>query len=219
MGTIARALFALLLSLAGGGTHAQDADVGLVQQVAGEVSYRGASGGGKVQAFMKMRQGDRYDLAAGATLRVVYFSNGRQETWRGPASFRCQGESSDALKGAAAQVATLPVAVPKKLQKIPDLIQMAQMGGVQVRGVKTAPKPGPEQKEELAAARVTYAELRRQLPQDDITPELYLFTVLQDHLLYEEMQTVVDDMLRRQPGNAEAQQLAEWVRARLARGK
>lgn len=218
MEAVRRVLLALLL--AGGGiAQAQDADVGLVHQVAGDVTYSSGSGGGKVQAFMKMRQGDRFSVAAGAQVRVVYFHNGRQETWRGPASFRSGTEHSDPLVGAVYQVAKLPVAVPQKMQKIPQLIQMAKLGGMQVRGLKSGPRPGPEQQAELAAARITYAELRQQLPREDITPELYLFTVLQDQLLYDEMQAVVDEMLRKQPASTEAQQLAEWVSARVARSK
>ena len=209
---------ALMLALLGTG-HAQEADVGLVQQLAGEVSYSGAGGSGTARAYMKMRQGDRYSVASGAQLRVVYFRNGRQETWRGPAVFRSGIEHGDALSGTVYEVANLPLDVPQKIQKIPDLIQMARLGGVQVRGLKPRQRPNPEQQAEIAAARATYADLRRRLPQEDITPELYLFTVLQDYLLYDDMQTVVDEMLRRQPADAEAQQLAEWVKTSIARSR
>lgn len=220
MKTMSRVLALCAFLLAGGGlAQAQDADVGLVNQVAGDVTYSSGAGGGKVQPFMKMRRGDRYSVAAGAQIRVVYFQGGRQETWRGPSSFQSGAEHSEALSGAVHQVASLPAAVPQKMQKIPEMIKMAQMGGVQVRGLKSKPQPGAEQQSELAAARASYAELRRQLPSEDITPELYLFAVLQDHLLYEEMKTLVDDMQRRQPGSAEAAQLAEWLNARLARSK
>ena len=215
MEAIGRVLSACALLLAvSGPAHAQEADVGLVQQLAGEVSYSSASGSGRARVFMKMRQGDRFKLAAGAQVRVAYFRNGRQETWRGPANFRSGIERSDALSGTVYQVASLPLDVPQKIQKIPELIQMAKLGGVQVRGLKPRRQPNPEQQAAVAAARATYADLRQRLAQDDITPELYLFTALQDQLLYDEMRTVVDEMLRRQPGNPEAQQLAEWVRAR-----
>ena len=98
MGMIRGALFAAVLLLASGGAgHAQGADVGLINQVAGDVSYASGSGAGKVQAFMKVRQGDRFTVAAGAQVRLVYFNGGRQETWRGPAGFRAGAEKSDAL--------------------------------------------------------------------------------------------------------------------------
>ncbi len=69
-------------------------DVGLVLQVQGEVSYAGVEEGkpGKVQAFMKIRQGDRLQVPAGAAIKLVYFSaQGRQELWRGPVEVECDG--------------------------------------------------------------------------------------------------------------------------------
>ena len=208
------ALCGLMLALLGTG-YAQEADVGLMQQLSGEVTYSG----GKAKAYMKMRRGDRYSLSAGAQLRVVYFRNGRRETWRGPAVFRSGTEHGDALSGTVYEVADLPLDVPQKIQRIPDLIQIAKLGGVTVRGLQPKQRPNPEQRAEIAAARATYAELRRRLPQEDITPELYLFTVLQDYLLYDEMQALVDEMLQLQPADPEAQQLAEWVKTSIARSK
>ena len=206
---------ALMFGTCGQG-WAQSVDVGLVQQVAGDVTYVSSTGSGKAQAFMKLRQGDRFTLPAAAQMQVVYFQNGRQETWRGPASFSAGGERSDAVLGTIQEVHNLPVGVPQKIQKIPDLIQMAKLGGITVRSA--APRPqrsSTEQLAELEAARATYAQLRQQLAADDITPELYLYAVMQDQLLYNEMKTVVDEMLRRQPASVEAAQLAEWVKARI----
>jgi DNA-binding protein H-NS len=216
MGSLRRLLFVCALLLLGYGVgHAQSPDVGLINQLAGDVSYANSAGSGLARAFMKMRQGDRFTVAAGAQVRVVYFQNGRQETWRGPASFRSGTEHSESITGTVYEVAHLPVAVPQKIQRIPELIQMAKLGGVQVRGVTPKQQASLEQQAEVAAARTTYAQLSQQLPQEDITPELYLFTVLQDYLLYDDMKTVVDEMLRRQPGNREAEQLADWVRVRI----
>ena len=209
------AVLLVLPLVSGGAAYAQGADVGLINQVAGDVSYVSNSGAGKVQAFMKMRQGDRFTVAAGAQLKVVYFQNGRQETWRGPSGFRSGVEHSEPLAGAVYEVANFPVGVPQKIQRIPELLQMARLGGIQVRGTTPKQRASLEQQADVAAARTTYAQLRQQVPQDDITPELYLFTVLQDYLLYEDMKSVADEMLRRQPGNQEAQQLAEWARVRI----
>ncbi len=216
MGVIRGLSFIVALLLAGGGAAmAQGPDVGLINQVAGEVSYVSGSGAGKVQAFMKMRQGDRFTVAAGAQLKVVYFQNGRQETWRGPAGFKSGAAHSEPLAGAVYEVANLPVGVPQKIQRIPELLQMAKLGGIQVRGATPKQRASLEQQAEVSAARATYAQLRQQVAQDDITPELYLFTVLQDYLLYDDMKAVADEMLRKQPANPEAQQLSEWARVRI----
>ncbi len=220
MGTMWRIFFAgaLLLGAHGIG-NAQAVDVGLVQQLAGEVTYVSPTGSGKVRAFMKMRQGDRFTLPDAAQVQIVYFQNGRRETWRGPASFSVGAERSDALRGAVQEVASLPVGVSQKIQKIPDMIQMARLGGIQVRSAPKERRSATVDKAELAAARATYAQLREQLPPEDITAELYLFSVLQDYLLYGEMKALADEMVRKQPASAEAQQLAAWVKARMQPAK
>src|SRR5476649_1679158 len=96
MNMLKRILVACALLLwSQGAALAQAADVGLVNQVLGDVSY--ASGGGnagKVQAYMKMRQGDRFTVPDGAQIKLIYFQNGRMETWRGPASFTSGRASS-----------------------------------------------------------------------------------------------------------------------------
>src|SRR5258708_19715517 len=66
--------------------HAQ-ADVGLVNLVTGDVSFVPQAGQpGKVKAFMKVRNGDRFELPAGAHLLVVYFERSLQDRCQGPSS-------------------------------------------------------------------------------------------------------------------------------------
>ena len=64
-------------------------------------------------------------------------------------------------------------------------------------------------------SRNTHTRLRQRLPQDNITSERYLLTVLHDFLLYDDMNALVEEMLCKQPGNREGQELAEWVRVRI----
>src|ERR1700690_3217997 len=182
------------------GAGAQSSDVGLVNQLSGDVSY--ASQGGtqsKAQPFMKVRQGDRFTLAAGTQLRLVYFNGSRQESWKGPASFKAGAQQSDALSGQA-EASKLPSGVAEKVAQVPNLVQIAKLGrsgGIAVRG---GGKPGrltSEQQAEVGQAKVAYADMRQKASSDDITPELYLYSVLQDHLLYDEMKTVTDEMLKR----------------------
>ena len=198
---------------------AQNADVGLLNMLNGDVNYasEGGSAGSKAQAFMKVRQGDRFTVPAGAQLRVVYFDGGRQETWKGPAAFKAGAKASDATNGSPSDVATLPSAVPQKIAQVPELLQIAKLGrsgGVAVRGAGKAPRLTAEQQAEVATAKDTYRKMRAQSPADDVTPELYLYSVLQDFLLYDDMKPVVDEMVKRQPGNSEIQELASWVKSR-----
>lgn len=198
--------------------QAQNADVGLVNLLSGDVGYAssGASSA-KAQPFMKVRQGDRFTVPSGAQVRVVYFDGGRQETWKGPAAFKAGAKAGEASSGSPTDVSTLPSTVPQRIAQVPELIQIAKLGrsgGVAVRGAGRPPRLTPEQQAEVKTAREIYGKLRSQSPADDITPELYLYSVLQDFLLYDDMKPVVDEMAKRQPANAEVQELAAWVRSR-----
>ncbi|MBM4284947.1 MAG: hypothetical protein FJ128_06830 [Deltaproteobacteria bacterium] len=90
-------------------------DVGLVTQVAGEavfVNPEEGGKGGKVQAFMKIRRGDRLTLSAGASVTLVYFANSRKEFWQGPVEVTVEeGQGAGRGKDGAPvhpQVSTLP---------------------------------------------------------------------------------------------------------------
>jgi len=195
----------------------QAADVGLVSLLTGEVTYQGEGAGAKARAYMKVRQGDRFNVPAGAQVRVVYFQGGRQETWKGPSAFRAGSRASEPSSGTPTEVAALPTAVPQQISQIPELIQIAKLGrsgGVQVRGTGSAPRVMAEQQADVARAKETYAKMRAQAAADDITPELYLYSVLQDYLMYEDMKPVVEQMVKRQPGNTEVQALTDYTKTR-----
>ena len=107
--------------------------------------------------------------------------------------------------------------MPQRIAQVPELIQIAKLGrsgGVAVRGSGRPPRLTAEQQTEVKNAREIYGKLRSQSTPDDITPELYLYSVLQDFLLYDDMKPVVDEMAKRQPANAEVKELAAWVRSR-----
>ena len=215
---ILKSILAFMLSGVILGAGAQSSDVGLINQLAGEVAYTGQGGAqSKAQAFMKVRQGDRFTLPAGAQLRVVYFNGSRQETWKGPSSFKAGTQQSEALSGQAAEAAQLPSGVAQKIAQVPNLVQIAKLGrsgGIAVRGGGKPGRLSAEQQAEVTQAKATYAQMRQKASAEDITPELYFYSVLQDHLLYDEMKTVTDEMLKRQPNNPEAQELAAYVKSR-----
>lgn len=200
------------------GVQAQSPDVGLVNQLQGEVNYQSdGSPAAKAQSFMKVRQGDRFTVPAGGQIRVVYFQGGRQETWRGPSAFRAGGQQSEATSGQPLLVSAVPSAASQKIAQVPELIQIAKLGrsgGVNVRGGGQPPRLTAAQQAEVNSAKGTYKSMRAQSPADDITPELYLYSVLQDYLLYDDMKPVVDEMAKRQPASTEVQELVAWVKSK-----
>lgn len=190
---------------------AQLRDVGLVNLVSGEVRFTPVNGASApVKPFMRVREGDRFNLALGAQLRVVFFEGARQERWFGPSSFRAARAEGEAISGAATEIARLPAGAPQRIARIPELLQNAKLGGIQVRGA--APPSSDKPGETLAEARANYQELKRALPPDDIAPELYYYAVLEERAKYGEMRAVVAEMQRKQPESADVKALAEWVR-------
>ena len=195
---------------------AQAQDAGLVNHLAGDVAYVSAGKKAPATPFMKLREGDRFRVAAGAQVRVVYFSGGRQESFTGPAEFTAGKAASRVISGAPPQVSALPSGVPQKIARTPELLAIAKMGragGFAVRGGVKARTP--EQDEELRAARATYRSLREASSADDITPELYLYAVLEDQRRYGDMKDVVSEMKRRQPASADVDLMADYVRQKL----
>jgi hypothetical protein len=212
---LSKLLMAAALAAATGAYAASD--VGLINHLAGDVSYSSGAATSKAQPYMKVREGDRFTVPAGAQVRVVYFQGGRQETFAGPVSFTAGGQSSSVQSGSAPQVTTLPAGVPQKISQTPELIQIAKLGragGVAVRGVGGERRLTPQQQAEVRQARDIYQQLRASAAADDITPELYLYSVLQDHLLYGDMKPVVEEMARRQPNSADVAELRAYVKAK-----
>lgn len=209
----------LLAMIVASSAYAQGADVGLVNLVSGDVTFAPVSGSpGKVQAFMKVRDGDRITVAAGGQVRVVFFDAARQELWGGPASFRAGKKGAEPVSGKPTEISNLPAGVPQRIARVPELMQIAKLGGIQVRGgITPAQKASLEQQSAVAEARTTYEKMRKASASDDITPELFLFSALHEYLLYNDMKPIVEEMLRKQPANEEVKTLADWVRGRASR--
>ena len=213
-----RGILGLAGALCACGALAQG-DVGLINQLSGDVSYTSAGSTAKARAFMKVREGDRFSAGAGAQVRVVYFEGGRQETHSGPTSFTAGTRQSTVRSGAQPQVSQLPSGVPQKISQTPELIAIARLGssgGMSGgRGASREQRLTPQQQAEVRQARQTYQDLRKNSAADGVTPELFLYSVLQDHLLYGDMKVVVDEMEKRQPGNPDVAAMRRYVNVKL----
>ncbi len=206
-------------------------DVGLVTQLSGDATYWNEDyqkAPEKVQAFMKIRRGDYLGVASGAVVQLVYFQNGRRETWKGPATLivgeiqsRVEGEKGIQVQP---EVSILPTEASQGMRRIPVLMRRARLsrsGGMQVRGPGEASQktiiPNSEERAEIAMARETYQKLRKQTKADDITPELNLLAALADYEQYEEMEKLIKDALKIQPGNEVLKDLGDWVKAQRSK--
>jgi hypothetical protein len=101
-------------------------DVGIVTQLSGDVTYRNEEyqkTPEKAQAFMKIVQGDYFQLEVKAIVQLVYFRSGRKETWKGPSAF-IAGEVQSQVKSekgiqAQPEVKILPSGVSEGVRRVP----------------------------------------------------------------------------------------------------
>lgn len=199
----------VFVAAAAGGVCAQEAagDVGLVNSLQGDVSYQGKEGQArKAQPYMRLRHGDKVTLASGASIRISYTTVSRQESWLGPSSFVATSTGGELLKGSKPEVVQLPAAVPQKLARISELMNTSRVGGLVVRSAKAQTSAS---REEVAEAMAAYETMRAKAVPSDITPELFLYSVFEEHGMTDDLKIVARDMLARQPDNPEVQQLVK----------
>jgi hypothetical protein len=207
LGILAGAVLALPL-------WAEAAEVGgFVTQSQGTVTVQS---GGKEQplpAFARLAAGSRISLGEGAKLQIVYLQGGRQESWIGKTELEV-GAAESKVTGSptAPTVKMLPPFMVETLVKsggVMDNIH-ARQGMIRVRSLLTAAK--------VKEAESRYTELRAQTTDDDITPEIFLLTTLDELKAYQSMKKPLGEMLRRQPDNAEAKALHDHFMVLLNTG-
>jgi hypothetical protein len=195
-----------LLSSAWVSAKSDSPDVGLVTKISGEITCCG-EGTTAVQVFMKVRSGDRFNVPEGGSLQLLYFEEGRQETWKGPLILIVGAKESrvDGSPQAGPEVKYLP---PKATRRIPDASFPPPGPSLESSGViqTMAPlSPGREERagpakqadrQELGASRKLYRDMRKAAPAEDLTPEIYYLGVLADHKQYKEMRRIVASRLK-----------------------
>jgi hypothetical protein len=207
-------------------------DVGLITNLSGEATYWNKADTPKptkVRAFMKVRQGDHLKLPAAASLTLLYFASGRQETWRGPATLMAGDQESKFLGGKQPapqpEVKILPAKASKQMAGAPLPLYPASLsksGVIQTRGpnyeqaAKTAAPLSGEAQRKIKEAEKVYRDLKKSAVADDVTPELYFFSVLAGYKQFSGMAKMVDAMLEKRPGDAALKDLKAWVRSQAA---
>lgn len=76
---------------------------------------------------------------------------------------------------------------------------------------KDAPSPEVVRKE-IKQAEAVYQDLKQKAGADDFTPELYFLGVLAEYRQYSEMNKILDDLLKKNPGDPALKEMKTWVR-------
>jgi hypothetical protein len=203
-------------ALLGGPGQGQGAESGgFITQSQGEITYQsGIDQERALPAFARLASGVRIRLGDGAKLQIIYLQGGRQESWSGKALLEVGATESKLIGEAAADptIKVLPAFMVETLVKSHGVMENihARQGMIRVRSLLTAAK--------VKDAENRYAELRAQANDDDITPEIFLLTTLDELKAYQSMKNPLAEMLRRQPDNAEAQALHDHFMVLLNTG-
>ena len=72
----------------------------------------------------------------------------------------------------------------------------------------------PKGAAEVREARKTYESMKSGAASDDIMPEIYLYTVVQNYSMYDEMKQLVKIMQAKQPHSEVVKDLDAWVENR-----
>ena len=219
-------------------------DVGLVTALTGKATYRNKEEKkpAPVQAFMKVRKGDHIRLAGNGSLTLLYFAKGRQETWRGPAAFtagEAESRGAGGKKGGNPAVKMMPTSAIKTIAGAPFLLPRAETGTAGATEMKSMQPPGrtgaiqtmapfcpvppklpPKEviRAEMTKAEAVYQDLKKSAGSHDFTPELYFLGVLAKYRKFEEMNKLLNKMLKQKPGDPAFQQMKTWVRKQMLCG-
>ena len=203
-------LLVLAIALGSGALFAANPDVAVLSAVQGDVTYQSESAPAlPAKPFMRLRDGDVLKIPPGGEVRVIFLKADLQEGWKGPSVFRVGAKQGEAIQGKPESSIQLPGAVPVKIAALTEIVRTSRPGGVQIRGL---PRPKSGYEEAMDAARRTYESLRGRMPEDDITPELYLYSVANEYAVEGEMRRMLDEMHRRRPHDPDVEILEGMTR-------
>ena len=205
--------------------------LGMITQVSGRDSYihNGTKQDKPPESFMKFYKGDKIILEPDSLLLLVFFKSGRKETWEGPASFYLDHLNGVAIdsKGAEPKITSLPAIVTSEIRRVSKIINTSRLqtsGAVIVRGQENKNEPAqsiptvqldPSEEKEIDSAKNTYKMLLDNSSKNDITPELFLFSVLADYDQFLEMSKLIETMNKKQPDNSTTRELTLWLEKQM----
>ncbi len=179
-------------------------EVALVMSVHGRVTRLAEPVAIPVEAFVKLKDGDRLDLEKDSRLRVVYFESGRQETWSGPGRLDLTVREGKASGLVSPEVKLLPLVMARQLGRTPSLDSQGRGGVTRVRAVQSP--------DAMTRLEDTYQDLRSRAGPDDLGPETYLLSGLYEMRELDRVERVLGDLQQERPKNSEAALLISLYR-------
>ena len=169
-------------------------DVAMITAIQGTVDLLTPHGIRALQPFGRLQLGDQLTVN-GATIKLVFLSNGRQEIWQGKGIIEIMASESRGLGLPAPYVKVLSNLMVKQIGKTPSdgdasngrSIRLRSVGGGSVERVEDA-----------------YRRMRMEAAGGDLNPELFLLSALFEMREVERVEQVLADLRVSRPQDQEA---------------
>jgi hypothetical protein len=182
-------------------------DVALVTALRGNVNRVAKEGPGALEAFVKLRQGDVLTLEKGSTVKLVYFSSARQESWTGEGRLEIAANESKGTGLADPEVKILPAILVKQIARTPSLDSQGRAGVMRLRAIATP--------DAIAKLDREYTQMRTTSELGDINPEIFLLSGLFDMRELDRVEALIGEMEVARKNELEARVLVSLYRKAL----
>lgn len=179
-------------------------EVALVMSVRGKVIRLVEKAPVPIEAFVKLKEGDKLSLEKDSRLQLLYFDNGRHETWSGSGRLETTLRESKASGLPAPEVKSIPMVMARQLAHTPALDGQGRGGVTRLRSVG---RP-----DLVAKLDDTYHDLRSRAAANDLGPEMYLLSGLFELREFERVERVIGDLQQDRAKNPEAALLISLYR-------
>lgn len=190
-----RLLVLLLLGLAGQGKAAAE-DIALVTAVTGKVGELAGNVPRALEPFARLKQGDVLRLDGKAGVRLIFFENRREESWRGEGRIEIGSVEGKGTGLAEPQVRELPEPVARQIAKTPSPERLDRAHASRLRSIEMGDSS-------LAKLDSDYSRLRKDAAPDDINPEIFLLAGLFEMREFNRLEQTLKELSNSQPGNME----------------
>lgn len=169
-------------------------DVALITSLQGNVGLVTQQGQKPLQAFVKLKRGDMVTISD-AKLQIVYFQNGRQESWQGVGRIEVLATEGRGVGLSNPGVKTLPEIMVKQIARTPAVDSQGRAGAMRLRAIATP--------EAIAKLDDEYRKMRMEAVRGDLNPELYLLSGLFEMREFDRIEQVLQDLQLARPGDME----------------
>lgn len=159
------------------------AETVLVTAVQEGVTLKSAGGSeARLEAFIKLNDGDRLTLPKDAQLSMVFIGKARQETWRGPGVVQVAGTEGKAVSGKPQlTVKAIPEQVARQMNRMPTVASDGRVGMLRLRSIPS--------EEAVARLENDYQALKKVSAPSDRNPEILLLGGLFELREYERVRS------------------------------